>query len=218
MFTGIIEEQAVVASLIQSSPNGKIVVASERVAASAKVGESVAVNGVCLTAVNIRGKFIEFDVSAETFKKSTLRDLKIGDKVNLEPALTLSKKLGGHMVTGHVDGVGEIRNIVKSGNGFDLYVSIPSELLCYLVPKGSIALDGVSLTVADFRQGLVVIAVIPLTLKSTTLGGRKIGDKVNIEVDILSKYIEKHLAKGTAGISEEMLTRVGLMPMGWIEN
>lgn len=122
------------------------------------------------------------------------------------------------MVTGHVDGVGEIRNIVKSGNGFDLYVSIPSELLCYLVPKGSIALDGVSLTVADFRQGLVVIAVIPLTAKATTLGSRKIGDKVNIEVDILSKYIEKHLAKGTAGISEEMLTRVGLMPMGWIEN
>jgi riboflavin synthase len=167
---------------------------------------------------NVRGKFLEFDLSAETLKKTTLRDLKINDRVNLESALTLSKKLGGHMVSGHVDGVGEIRNIVKAGNSFDFYISIPSELLCYLAPKGSIALEGVSLTTADFRQGLVVIAVIPLTLKATTLGSKKIGDKVNIEVDILSKYVEKHLAKGAPGISEEMLTRVGLMPMGWIEN
>jgi len=214
MFTGIIEEQGSITSLIQSSQNGKIVVSSSQIAASAKVGDSVAVNGICLTMVNIRRKFMEFDISAETLRKSTLRDLKVGDKVNLESALTLSQKLGGHMVSGHVDGVGEIRNIINH----EFHISVPSDLLRYLVPKGSIALDGVSLTVADLRDALVIVSVIPHTAKISTLGQKRIGDRVNLEVDILSKYIEKHVTKAQTGISEETLNRVGFMPMGWIEN
>ena len=161
---------------------------------------------------------MEFDVSAETLKKSTLKALRKSEKVNLEPALTLSGKLGGHMVSGHVDGVGEIRKKVTAGKGIELHLSIPSDLLHYLVAKGSVSIDGISLTVADIRDDLIVIAVVPHTVNTTNLGNKKIGDLVNIEVDLLSKYIERHLNQTQTSISEETLTRAGFMPMGWIEN
>ena len=184
-----------------------------------KVGDSIAVNGACLTAAAIRRNFVEFDVSAETLKRSNLSELRIGDRVNLERALPVHGRLGGHMGMGHVDGVGEVRRRVDSGKGFELQVSIPSDLLRYLVPKGSISLEGVSLTIADLRNGLLVVSVVPHTAKATTLGEKNVGDRVNIEVDVLSKYIEKHL-KGEMGkgITEDALTRVGFFPMGWIDN
>jgi riboflavin synthase len=219
MFTGIIEELGVVTSLIRGSQAGKLTISVSRDFANIKVGESVAINGVCLTVTGIRRNFIEFDISSETLKKSSLSELKIGDKVNLEKALLVSGRLGGHMVTGHVDGVGEIRNKIDLGKGFELHVSIPSELLRYLVPKGSIALDGVSLTIADLRNALLVASVVPHTVRSTNLGAKNIGDRVNIEVDVLSKYIERHLKKEmNKGITEDTLTRVGFLPMGWIDN
>jgi len=154
-------------------------------------------------------------------KKSTLRDLKVGDKVNLERALTLATRLGGHLVTGHIDGIGEIRNKIPQGKGFELQLSIPSELLQYLVPKGSISIDGVSLTVADLRDGLLIIAVIPLTGAVTNLKDARIGDKVNIEVDILSKYIEKHIMKEMVpppSLNPDPMMKMGFMPLGWIDN
>jgi riboflavin synthase len=218
MFTGIIEELAVVTSLIRGSQSGKLTLSVSRNFAGTKVGESIAVNGVCLTATSIRRNFIEFDISAETLKRSALSDLKIGDKVNLEKALLVSGRLGGHLVSGHVDGVGEIRKKVNLDKGFQLHISLPSELLRYLVPKGSLALDGVSLTVADLRQALLVVSVVPHTGRSTTLGEKNIGDRLNIEVDILSKYIEKHLKGEAKGMSEDTLVRVGYLPMGWIDN
>lgn len=219
MFTGIIEELGIVTSLIRNSQAGKLTISVSKNFAGTRVGDSIAVNGACLTVTLLRRNFLEFDISAETFKKSSLADSKIGDKVNLERALLVSGRLGGHMVTGHVDGVAEIRNKIDLGKGFELHVSMPSELLRYLVPKGSIALDGVSLTIADLRSDLLVVSVVPHTAKSTNLGEKNIGDRGNIEVDVLSKYIERHLKKEiNKGITEDTLTRVGFLPMGWIDN
>lgn len=218
MFTGIVEQVGITASLIRAQQGAKIVVAGPKFFDDVKVGDSIAVNGVCLTVTNVRRGFAEFDLSAESLKKSTLGDLKISDRVNLEKALPFSGRLGGHMVTGHVDGMAEVRNKVVHGEGFDLYLSIPSEMMRYLVARGSIAVDGVSLTVADFRDGLLYLSVIPQTAKSTTLSLLRTGDKVNIEVDLLSKYIEKHLKGEPLGITEETMMRVGILPMGWTDN
>ncbi|MFH1683633.1 MAG: riboflavin synthase [Candidatus Margulisiibacteriota bacterium] len=218
MFTGIIEELGIVTSIIRSAQSGKLTISVSKNMADSRVGDSIAVNGVCLTITSIRRNFLEFDVSAETLKRSTFQELKIGDKVNLERAMPMSGRLAGHLVTGHVDGIGEIRKKVSHGNDLELYISIPSELLRYLVPKGSITIDGISLTVADLRDALLVISVIPHTAKSTILGLKNVGDRVNIEVDILSKYIERHLRGEAKGFIENPMTQVGYMPMGWIDN
>ncbi|MFA5114345.1 MAG: riboflavin synthase [Candidatus Margulisiibacteriota bacterium] len=218
MFTGIIEQIGVVASFIRTQNSAKLVVSAGKYFDDLKPGESVAVNGACLTATQSRRGFAEFDVSPETLKRSSLVDLKISDKVNLEKALPVSGRLGGHLVTGHIDGTAEIRSKNKNGEGFDLWLSIPSEMLRYLVAKGSVAIDGASLTVADFRDSLLRVTVIPHTAKTTTLGGKSIGDRVNLEVDLISKYIEKHLTGEPRGVSDEMMMRLGIMPMGWTDN
>jgi riboflavin synthase len=219
MFTGIIEELGVVTSFIRGSQAAKITVSVSKNLADAKVGESIAINGVCLTITAIRRNFFEFDVSPESIKRSTLQDIKIGDKVNLERALKVAGRIGGHLVTGHVDGIGEVRKKVSSGKAFDLYISVPSEMLRYVVSKGSITVEGISLTVADIRDDLIVISLIPHSAKTTTLGAKNIGDRVNIEVDILSKYIEKHLRGQQAkGMTSDAMTQVGYLPMGWIDN
>ncbi|MDI6731674.1 MAG: riboflavin synthase [Candidatus Margulisbacteria bacterium] len=223
MFTGIIEETGVITSLILASENAKLIVAAPRLFTTLKIGDSVAINGVCLTIVNLRLRSnIEFDISSETLKKSTLRDLRIGDKVNLERALTLATRLNGHLVTGHVDGVGEVREKIAQGKGFELHISLPSDLLPYLVSKGSIAIDGISLTIADLRDGLLIAAVIPHTAAATTLNEIKVGDRVNLEVDILSKYIERHLMREFAppppAMSQDPMIKLGFLPMGWMDN
>jgi len=221
MFTGLIEEFGVVVSLTRTSTSAKLVIAVGLQLATTKIGESVAVNGVCLTVTSLRRRDLEFDVSLESLKKTTLGTIKVGEKVNLERALLITGRLGGHLVTGHVDGLGEIKKkIIFDNKGFELHVSIPSDLLRYVVPKGSIALDGVSLTAADIRDALLVIAVVPHTGRATLFGSKGVGDQVNVEVDLLSKYIEKHLAKYDApsGVTQELLDRAGFFPMGWIEN
>ncbi|MBI5078623.1 riboflavin synthase, partial [Candidatus Saganbacteria bacterium] len=216
MFTGIIEQIGITATLIRGAHSAKLAVSAGRIFEGVKVGESVSVNGVCLTVTHVRRNFAEFDLSPETLKRTTIGELRVGDRVNLERALPVSGRLGGHLVTGHVDGVGEIKNKIISGEGFDLYFSVPSEILGYLVLKGAVTIDGVSLTVADFRDGLLRVSVVPHTAKTTILGERNIGDRVNVEVDILSKYIEKHLRGEPKGITEETMVRVGFLPMGWM--
>jgi riboflavin synthase len=218
MFTGIIEQIGVVASFIRTQPAAKLVVSAGKYFDDLKPGDSVSVNGACLTVTQIRRGFAEFDVAAETLKRSCLIDLKISDKVNLEKALPISGRLGGHLVTGHLDGTAEIKHKIKQGEGFELDLSIPSEMLRYLVAKGSVAIDGASLTVADFRDSLLRVTVIPHTAKSTTLASKGVGDRVNIEVDLISKYIEKHLMGEPRGVSDEMMMRLGIMPMGWNDN
>ncbi len=219
MFTGIIEELGIVTSFIRGTSAAKLTVSVGKVLSTAQVGDSVAVNGVCLTVTAIRRNFLEFDASPETLKKTALTELKIGDRVNLERALLFSARLGGHLVNGHVDGVAEIRHKISLERALEFHLSLPSELLRYLVPKGSIAIDGVSLTVADLRDGLVIITVIPHSAQHTTLGSKSVGDRVNVEVDILSKYIERHLqGEMKPGITEETMMKVGFLPMGWIDN
>lgn len=218
MFTGIIEEQGVVTSFIPSSHNAKLIVACGKKINDLKVSDSLSVNGVCLTVSKIRRNFAEFDLSSETIKRTNFMDLKIGDKVNLERALMPSTRMGGHIVSGHIDGMAEIREKFPQNKGFELSLSLPSDLLRYLVPKGSIAIDGISLTIADIRDDLVVISVIPVTATETSLANKKVGDRVNVEVDMLSKYVERHLQAATEPIPNDVVTRVGFMPMGWIEN
>lgn len=206
------------AGMVHGGPAAKLAVSANKFFDDVKIGDSIAVNGVCLTVTHTRKNFAEFDLSAETVKRSTLGEIKISDRVNLEKALLLQGRLGGHIVTGHIDGVADVKNKTGKGEGFDLYLSVPSELIHYLVNKASIAVDGVSLTLADFRDGLVKISVIPHSAKHSTLGLLGIGDKVNIEIDLLSKYIEKHLRQEPKGITDETMVRVGFLPMGWIDN
>lgn len=222
MFTGIIIESGTITSLIRAPQAGRIVIAAPKISTDAKPGDSIAINGVCLTITTIRRQFLEFDLSAESLKRANFNDLRVGEKVNLEPALLVGGRLGGHMVTGHIDGVGEIKRIVKAGKGYEFYVAIPSDLLRFTVPKGSIAVDGISLTIVDIVDDLVLIAVIPHTTQNTNLRFKAVGDKVNIEVDLLSKYIERHLrfehGQNPNLTSDSQMMQLGYLPMGWIEN
>jgi riboflavin synthase len=182
MFTGIVREVGRVASF----DGRRLVVEAETHAAA---GDSVAVDGVCLTAVD--GSQLAFDVVDETLGRTTLGALKAGDRVNLEPALRAGDPMGGHLVQGHVDGLGRVRSI-----GEPVWIDAPVELLRYTVEKGSITVDGVSLTVAALDDQGFAVALVPHTLEATTLGALEPGDPVNLEVDVLAKYVEKLLLPG----------------------
>ena len=158
-----------------------------------RLGDSVAINGCCLTAVAVDGAAWTFEAGAETLSKTSLGRLKRQDRVNLERALAASGRFGGHIVQGHVDGVGTVRSIVPHGEWIDMQFDLPAELAGQLVPKGSVAVDGVSLTVVDAGEDGFSVALIPHTLAGTTLADRKVGDAVNIETDILGKYVKRYL-------------------------
>ena len=187
MFTGIVEERGEVRAMAAH----RLTVACHTVASDAAVGDSIAVNGVCLTVVENAGEALSFDLSEETIARTSLSRLAEGHPVNLERPLTLSTRLGGHMVQGHVDGVGVLTAFEHDASGgATLTVAPPGELLRYLVEKGSIAVDGVSLTVASLEGGVFSVALIPHTLAVTTLGSTGIGDPVNLEVDVIARYVE----------------------------
>lgn len=199
MFTGIVEELGVVHSIAER----RLTIACATVAVDSPVGASVAVNGACLTVVENTGDRMAFDLSEETLVRTGLGHLRPADPVNLERPVTLMARLGGHLVQGHVDGVGAIEGIEPepgASGGALMHVSVPPELMRYVVEKGSIALDGVSLTVAALRRGGVTIAVIPHTLAATTLGKGRPGDPVNVEVDLIAKYVEKSVKSLKEGL------------------
>jgi riboflavin synthase len=168
-----------------------------------KLGDSININGVCLTVAEKRGQTIELDLSLETLEKTTLGELKEGDKVNLERALRLTDRLGGHIVTGHIDGIGVIVEKRRERDFFGLRIRIPQAISRYVVQKGSIAIDGISLTVNECQGEEIQITLIPYTLEKTTLIEKRVGDRVNVEADILGKYVEKMLDRGV-GKSERM--------------
>src|ERR1700694_2089497 len=186
MFTGIVRERGRVASF----DGGRLVVES---GIHAEIGDSVAVDGVCLTVAEARNGTLEFDVMVETLSRAKL----FGGQVNLEPALRAGDPLGGHYVQGHVDGVGSVRSTEPDEEGARLWIESPNELLRYCVAKGSIAVDGVSLTISALRDGAFEVALVPHTLEQTTLGRLEPGAEVNLEVDVLAKYIEKLIAPDT---------------------
>jgi riboflavin synthase len=200
MFTGIIEDLGTVESIKLTEQGSLITVRTVLPTAKMKNGDSIAVNGCCLTVVaKGRGK-IAMDVSAESLRRSTLGSFKAGDRVNLERCLTLDKLLGGHLVAGHVDGVGRIVSIKPEGNSKLYSFEVPAAQAHYLVEKGSAAIDGISLTVFGIKGRTFSVEVIPHTLKVTTLGAKRVGDAVNIESDMMMKYVERILsARGMAG-------------------
>ena len=207
MFTGIIEETG----RVKTITNNKIIIFAQTVLEGTKLGDSISVNGICLTVTSIGKDFFEADVSAETIRVTALSELKTGYFVNLERAVQVGARLGGHIVSGHIDGVGRSKYIEKEGGFYNLTIEVPSELSKYIVKKGSVTVDGISLTVADIIDNTVKIAVIPHTFENTNLKALKIGDFVNIETDILAKYVEKFLSTGDnkSGISMEFLMEHG---------
>jgi len=188
MFTGIVEERGQVREI----EGHRLAVGCAVVPVDSGIGASVAVNGVCLTVVGNDGASLAFDLSEETLARTSLRRLAVGDPVNLERPVSLAARLGGHMVQGHVDGVGEIAGVEPDeGGGARLRIVVPGPLLRYAVEKGSITVDGVSLTIAALHDDGVTIALIPHTLSVTTLGAARPGDPVNLEVDVIARYVER---------------------------
>jgi riboflavin synthase len=196
LFTGIIEETGVIKELRIKSQGAVAVIAAKTIPSESKIGDSIAVNGVCLTATKIGMDYFSCDLSMETLRRSSLNRAKQGVLVNLERPLTLNGRLGGHIVQGHVDGVGRLLDKKPSGDGFEISFNFPRELEKYLVHKGSIAVDGISLTIFSLDRDSFSVAVIPHTLDSTNLRQLQSGDPVNLEVDILGKYFERFVQLG----------------------
>jgi riboflavin synthase len=191
MFTGIVEELGTVAGLVDLGDAARISVRGPLVTTDASPGDSIAVNGVCLTVVDVEDGVFTADVMAETLDRSSLGGLAEGDPVNLERAATLATRLGGHLVQGHVDGVGEIRGRQPGPQWEIVTIALPPGLSRYVVEKGSITVDGISLTVTAVDADSFSVSLIPTTLKLTTLGGKGVGEAVNLEVDVVAKYVEK---------------------------
>jgi riboflavin synthase len=196
MFTGIIEELGKLISIKKGSLEYMLSLAAPTLAPTLNIGDSVAVNGICLTVTTKTNDSFTVDVMPETVKKTNLSNLKSGSTVNLERALTLGTRLGGHLVSGHVDGVGTIKSKTLKGNALLIKMDAPRSVTRYLIDRGSIAVDGISLTVMDFGEDFVVVSIIPHTAKMTTLGFKDKGDTVNLEADLIGKYVERFLSQG----------------------
>ena len=194
MFTGIIEELGSVRTIEERGENARIVINAHVVTEGTNHGDSIAVNGVCLTALDIHDDSFAADVSRETLQRSTLGSLKPGAAVNLERAVTPATRLGGHMVQGHVDARGKFVSVEDLGESWTVRISFPPEVARYLVFKGSVAVEGISLTIANLANDYFEIAIIPKTWELTNLSQLKPGDSVNLEVDVIGKYVERLLA------------------------
>jgi len=193
MFTGLIEMLCIVKSVRHTASAMQLTVDLGKLADETKVGDSIAINGTCLTVAQLTANVAVFDVSPETLRKSALGKLKAGSQVNVERAVKAGDRLGGHIVAGHIDGTATIAAVHKQDKVWNIKFSAPSELLDQMVVKGSVAVDGISLTIASLDKGSFGAAIIPETLKKTTLGKTKIGDSVNVETDVIVKIIKKQL-------------------------
>jgi riboflavin synthase len=199
MFTGLVESLGSVVSLADDGHGGKLVTLAERtLAPQLTIGESIAVNGACLTVVQKDSEYFSFQVGPETLLKTNLGELQAGDRVNLERSLRVGDQLGGHFVQGHVDAVGRIAERIIQGEWEIIYFRCPAALTRLMVPKGSIAVDGISLTLVDVATDSFSVMLIPHTLANTTLGFKKVGDAINLEADMLAKHVQK-LLKSPSG-------------------
>ena len=198
IFTGIVEETGKIESVANGNKSAIITIIADKVLKGTKIGDSIAVNGVCLTVTSISGNKFTADVMAETIRRSSLGTLKHGSKVNLERAMAADGRFGGHIVSGHIDGTGVIRSLEREDNAVWVEIETPDKLLKYIVEKGSIAIDGISLTVAKLTDDSFSVSVIPHTGEETTLLAKKPGDIVNLENDIVGKYVERLLNFNTS--------------------
>ncbi len=215
MFTGIVEEKGTLVRLQSGSGLGKIQIKAEKVLQGTKIGDSIAVNGVCLTVVELKGNGFTADVMPETLKRSNLGELSPGSSVNLERAMPAEGRFGGHIVSGHIDGTGKITKVWREQNAVWYTIDAPKELMRYIVEKGSIAIDGTSLTVADTTKDSFSVSIIPHTLGETILGEKKPGDKVNLENDIIGKYVEQLMQPKETESRERGLTKDFLFQAGF---
>ena len=220
MFTGIIEGLGTVAQVRPMDGGSRLTVAADFALEGTETGDSIAVNGACLTATSLQGTHFTVDVSPETLSKTTFKTVKIGDRVNLERALKLSDRLDGHLVSGHIDGLGTITGKQNQGNAIVVTFSVPEALSKYMIPKGSVAIDGVSLTINNCEKLSFNVSIIPHTAKITTIGLKDAGAEVNIETDMLGKYVEKFLngrgrdseeKRGAASLDMQFLAKTGFL-------
>jgi riboflavin synthase len=224
MFTGIIEGLGTLKA-IQMSGGGRgrrLTIEADFELDRTKIGDSIAVNGACLTAVTISGKRFEVDVAPETLKMTTFGEAKVGDRVNLERALRLSDRLDGHLVSGHIDGTGTIKQKRNVGNAIIVTIEVPERLSDYMIPKGSVAVDGISLTINQCRRDSFDLSIIPHTAHLTTIGFKEAGVRVNIETDMIGKYVRRFLTRQSdagaeteneqsSAINKEFLAKAGFL-------
>lgn len=218
LFTGIVEEIGIVQGVRRGEKSSRILIRANKVLEKTNVGDSISTNGVCLTVTKLNGNTFEFDVMAETLRRSNLGELTVGSKVNLERALSMDSRLGGHIVSGHIDGVGQVTSFIKEDTAIWVTIKANANILKYVIEKGSIAIDGISLTVAYVDEECFKISIIPHTSQETTLISKSIGNTVNLECDVIGKYIEKLLGVNTnksiekkSSISEDFLRNNGFM-------
>jgi riboflavin synthase len=214
VFTGIIEHLGTVESVKLQADGGRITIHAPTVASHLAVSNSMAVNGCCLTVVSLEGERFAADLSVETIEKTSVGEWKPGTRVNLEQPMTAGKEFGGHFVLGHIDTTGRVTRLDPEGENWWYAVEVPESFAKYIVAKGSIAIDGISLTVAGWNGRVAETAIIPFTYEHTNIRGKKIGDAVNLEGDILGKYVERYMearsaAKPTSKLSVEQLIRQG---------
>ncbi|MGL5751244.1 MAG: riboflavin synthase [Paraclostridium sp.] len=216
MFTGIVEEVGSILCIKNGVKSSSLKIKANKVLQDTKIGDSICTNGVCLTVTSIESNSFDMDVMAETLRKSNLKNLHIGSLVNLERALSLQSRLGGHIVSGHIDGVGKITSMVKEDNAIWISIQASSDILKYVIYKGSITIDGISLTVAYVDDASFKVSIIPHTLENTILSKKYVGDTVNLECDMIGKYVEKLLglqndnsAKKESSITEDFLKNNG---------
>jgi len=202
MFTGIIESFGTI-QRIESSGEGKVLhISCDLDLSQSKIGDSIAVNGACLTAVSLGKNSFSVDMAPETVSRTTFSTMGPGTRVNIERALKLSDRIDGHLVSGHIDGTGTIASIQKKSNAVILDVSVPEALACDMIEKGSVAIEGISLTINQCWDTGFQVSIIPHTAKITTIGYKQVGDKINIETDMLGKYVRKFLTKGGMGAND----------------
>ncbi len=213
MFTGIVEELGEVVSVKKGAVSSRVTFRAEKILQGTMSGDSIAVNGVCLTATEITDSTFTADIMAETMRRSSLSDLSVGDRVNMERAMLCNGRFGGHIVSGHIDGTGVIKEMKREENAVWVTIKADGALLKYIVEKGSVALDGISLTVAGVGDDCFKVSIIPHTAGNTTLLSHKSGDRINIECDIIGKYVEKLMGFGQkkpqSKITSEFLMKNG---------
>lgn len=212
MFTGIIEDIGTIANINKMGGRWELSLKTALPPVTIKEGDSISVDGVCLTATKISGNIFTVDASLETLNLTTLKDKKGGQRVNLERAMSADGRFGGHLVTGHIDGIGTIVDIRKEGDSTRLTIEVPPALAGYIVRKGSVAIDGISLTVNEQRDNTFTVNIIPYTVSQTTIADKNLRDSINIETDIIGKYVENFLAKDKGkGIDKDFLYRHGFI-------
>ena len=207
MFTGIVEE----VGKIKSTGQGKLVISAQLVLEGTNLGDSISVNGTCLTVVEMGNDTFTIEVMPETLRRTSLGDLRTGDEVNLERALAVGGRMGGHFVQGHVDGTGQIQSLTPEGDAIIMKVTAPAEIMHYAVEKGFIAVEGVSLTIVDCDAKSFSVSLVSFTRENTILGSKGPGDKVNLEVDIIAKYVERFTGSSKGELTSEFLAEHGFI-------